>query len=372
MTDSARTVFLTILLTGFVAGCATVQEGKRQSAYESLVAPHREKAARLTSEGKLRDAAEAWKVALTIDPSDAISLEESKKLNERIKQAIAERFARGQDALKRNAHLEARHHFLAVLSLDPSNAEAFAALQNQVREVRQVNHTVRAGESLASIAQQYYGDRSRSEVIWETNNLPPNPKLSPGTVLKIPEIPGLPFGRSDAVASKPRPEAGAPPSAKPEQAEETPYTNPALEEAREQLEKGDFVVALATIDQFLGQNPRNGEAVELKRTVLLQHGKTLLDQSKLSDSYATLTQLSRLSPRDTNVTSLLSNVRGRLVQQHYNQGIRLYREEKLPAAIHEWRTVLQYEPNHEGAKKNIDTAERLLKGLQERQQKQGR
>ncbi len=69
---------------------------------------------------------------------------------------------------------------------------------------------------------------------------------------------------------------------------------------------------------------------------------------------------------------MLGNVRGRLVQQHYNQGIRLYREEKLAAAISEWRSVLQYEPNHEGAKRNIETAERLLKGLQERQQKQGR
>ena len=85
-----------------------------------------------------------------------------------------------------------------------------------------------------------------------------------------------------------------------------------------------------------------------------------------------LTQLARLSPRDANVTTLLGNVRGRLVQQHYNQGVRLYREEKLPAAIHEWRTVLQYDPNHEGAKKNIESAERLLKGLQERQQKQSR
>lgn len=52
--------------------------------------------------------------------------------------------------------------------------------------------------------------------------------------------------------------------------------------------------------------------------------------------------------------------------------IRLYREEKLPAAIAEWRSVLQYEPGHEGAKRNIEQAERLLKGLEARQQKQGR
>ena len=88
----------------------------------------------------------------------------------------------------------------------------------RVREVRQINHTVRAGKSLASIAQLYYGDRSRSEVIWETNQLPPNPKLTPGSVLKIPEIPGLPFDRPLA----------PPVLTKPEVTEVGPSANPAL------------------------------------------------------------------------------------------------------------------------------------------------
>jgi hypothetical protein len=35
------------------------------------------------------------------------------------------------------------------------------------------------------------------------------------------------------------------------------------------------------------------------------------------------------------------------------------------------RSVLQYDPAHEGAKRNIEQAERMLKGLQVRQQKQG-
>ena len=348
-----------------------MQEGKRQSGYEALVAPHRDKAAQLTAQGKLREARETWKVALTIDPQDAIALEESRKLDERIQQAASERLARGQEALKRGAHLDARGHFLAVLALDPANREAFAALQNQVREVKQINHTVRAGESLASIAQQYYGDRSRSEVIWETNQLPPSAKLKPGMVLRIPEIPGLPFGRQEAPVSRPRPESTLPP-AKTEPAEETPYVNPVLAEAKEALESGDYNEAISTIDQFLSQNPRSLEALELKRGALLQHGRALLDQNRLTDSYSAFTQLAKLSPRDTGVTALLGKVRGRLVQQHYNQGIRLYREEKLPAAIHEWRAVLQYEPNHEGAKRNIQTAEQLLRGLKERQQKQGR
>ena len=368
MTAMARKLSLTIVLSSFIAACATVQDGSRQPAFESLVAAHRDKAAQLAAQGRLREALHSWKVVLTIDPKDAVALEESKKLDERIKQAAAERLARGQEALKRNAHLEARSHFLAVLALEPANPDAFTALQHQVLEIKLVNHTVRAGESLASIALQYYGDRSRSEVIWETNQLPPNPRLKPGMLLKIPEIPGLPFGRQDG---RLRPES-APPVSKPEPADEAPYANPALAEAKDALESGEYSSALSILDQFLSQNPRSGEAVELKRNVLLQQGKALLDENKLADSLAALTQLSRLSPRDGNVATLMGNVRGRLVQQHYNQGIRLYREEKLPAAIHEWRTVLQYEPNHESAKKNIQTAERLLKGLQERQQKQGR
>lgn len=369
----SRSVQRVFLLGGLalLAGCAATGGGG-SSANESLLAPQRQKAAALAAQGNLRGASDAWKVALTIDPRDTVALEESRKIDDQIKQAVNDRLARGKEALKRNVHLEARGHFLAVLALEPGQREAFEALQTQVREVRQVNHTVRVGESLAAIAQFYYGDRIRSEVIWETNQLPPNPKLTPGMVLKIPEIPGLPFGRPDP-ATKTQPGGGAPAApAKGEVSEEGLYANPALGAAREALERGDYVLALATVDRFLGQNPRNGEATDLRRSVLLQQSRNLLEQNRLIDAYSAANQLLKIYPKDSAVTALLGQVRSRLVQQHYSQGLQLFREEKLPAAVAEWRIVLQYDPAHEAAKKNIDQAERLLKGLQERQQKQGK
>ena len=379
MKDRERAKLMVLLAAmSMVAGCAAGPGGSAPtgpSAFEALAAPQRQKAVALAAQGNLRAAADAWKVVLTIEPRDAVALEESKKIDEQIKQAVADRLARGREALKRNVHLEARSHFLAVLAMEPGNREAFEALQIQVREVRQVNHTVRAGESLTSIAQLYYGDRTRSEVIWENNQLPPNPKLTPGTILKIPEIPGLPLGRPDPpVSTAKTPPAGSTPAAggKSESAEEELYANPALGAAREAMERGEFILALSTVDRFLGQNPRNTEAVDLRRTVLLQQSRSLMEQNKLLDAYNSAFQLVKSNPKDSTATSLLTQVRGRLVQQHYSQGMQLFRDEKLPSAISEWRTVLQYEPAHDGAKRNIDQAERLLKGLQERQQKQGK
>jgi cytochrome c-type biogenesis protein CcmH/NrfG len=65
---------------------------------------------------------------------------------------------------------------------------------------------------------------------------------------------------------------------------------------------------------------------------------------------------------------LLRQARERAAQQHYAQGLQLYREEKLQEAIVQWKSVLEYEPDHANAKKNIEQAERLLRSLQQRQQ----
>ena len=369
--------FFAIGLAAFLSGCATTSGpdgaggGLAPSKFEALVAPHRERAAVLEAQGDLREAFNEWKVALTIDPKDGAAAQAKSKLEERLDQAVASALTRARDALKRGVNLEARRHFLAVLALDPANRAAFEALQNEAKEVRVLSHTVRAGDTLASIAGLFYGDRSRGEVIWETNQLPPNPKLTPGMVLKIPEIPGVPFVRLDSAPKDPRVQGSPPPEPpKAEAVEGVPYVNPTLADAKEALERGEFVTALAGVDRFLAQNPRSADAVELKRNVLYQQGKVLFEQKKYPDSFAALNQLAKLAPKDTEVSTLLGSVRSRLVQDHYNQGIRLYREEKLAAAINEWRSVLQYDPNHEAAKKNIDQAERLLKGLQQRQQKQ--
>jgi tetratricopeptide (TPR) repeat protein len=343
------------------------------SPRQQLAATHRDRAQQLERSGDLRQALDEWKIALTIDPSDAAAQAGRRRLETRLEQTIGERLGHGREALTKGDHLEARRHFLAVLAMDPANQTAFSALQNDVKEIRFVPHTVKAGETLATIAERYYGDRARSEVIWETNQLPPNPRLTAGMLLKIPEIPGVPFVLPE-LRPRPPPEAVARPEAppvdpvRPGGGGEVVEINPLLVGAREALEKGEYQVALADVDRVLASNAQNPDAAELKKAVLYGLGKTQLGQRKYDESARTLTQLARLAPNYQDSPALLRQARERAAQQHYAQGLQLYREEKLEEAIVQWKAVLEYEPEHANAKKNIDQAERLLRSLQQRQQ----
>ncbi len=358
--------------------------GPAAIARDPLAARHRQQAEALERDGQLRRAAEEWKIVLTITPTDARARESLRALQARIDQLVAERIDEGRKALARGVQVEARRKFLAALALDPSSRPAFDALQSDTREVEFLSHTVRAGDTLSSLAQRYYGDRSRSEVIWETNQLPPNPRLAPGTTLKIPEIPGVPFVHPEArkpapvVAAVPTPDVPRPgPAPTPGPApvgpapkeEYTPEVNPLLAEAREALERSDYPDALGTVDKYLAGKPGDREGLTLKKQALYGQAKGQIEARQYPESIQSLTLLARLQPDYEDAPALLKQARTRLVEQHYTQGVRFYREEKLKEAISEWRVVLEMDPNHANARRNIDQAERLLRGLEQRMKK---
>jgi tetratricopeptide (TPR) repeat protein len=373
-----------------LGGCATLTSSTPSEpgagdpiARDPLAARHRQQAEALERDGQLRRAAEEWKIALAIAPGDAQARESLRALQARIDQVVAERLDEGRKALARGVHVEARRKFLAALALDPSNRAAFDALQSDTREVEFITHTVRAGDTLTALAQRYYGDRSRGEVIWETNQLPPNPRLAAGSTLKIPEIPGVPFVHPEArrpapvVAAIPTPDVprpgaapGAPaPAAPPTKEEFTPEVNPLLAEAREALERSDYPDAIATLDKFLSGKPGDREGLTLKKQALYGQAKSQMQARQYGESIQSLNQLARLQPDYEDVPALLRQARTRIIEQHYTLGVRYYREEKLREAIAEWRVVLEMDPGNANARRNIDQAERLLRGLEQRMKK---
>jgi tetratricopeptide (TPR) repeat protein len=335
-------------------GCGVLSFGGAAGRH-SVADSYRAKAQLYERDGALRAALESVKVALTLEPDDATARALKVRLEARIERAVAEHVQRARAAAARRDYLEARRDYLAALALEPTNTTAFEGLRNDVQEVRFVLHTVRPGETLGSIAELYYGDHTRSEVIWEINQLGRNPRLTVGASLRVPEIPGMPFLVT--------PRDG---SAEPSRDDVAPEVDPLLAEAREALDRQDFAEALADVDRVLAGNPHHPEGGELKKSILYTLGKTRLTEKRYDESYRALIQLSRLAPKYEDAGELAREAHTGLVQQRYNEGLRLYREEKLEDAIVQWRAVLELDPRHSNARKNIEQAEQILKKLDER------
>jgi tetratricopeptide (TPR) repeat protein len=336
----------------------------------TVAAPHRQKAIALEQKGDLRRALDELKIALTINPEDSAAREGRRRLEARLDGAVTGRVRLGQEALRRGAPLEARRHFLAALALDPTNRAAATALRDEIGDVRFLTHTVARGETLGTIAERYYGDRTRADLLWEANQLPPSPRLSPGTKLRVPEIAGVPF--RVPVPAAPTSDPGASPPATGEQPSEDigPLeVNPLLADAREAVERKEYEVALAAVDRLLEGNPRQPEWVDFKKAILYDYGRARLEQTQYDDAYRTLSQLAKLDPKYRDAPILLGQARAGAMQMHHNEGIRLYREEQLEAAIAHWRAVLEYDPSHVEARRNIEQAERILRTLRDRQRK---
>jgi len=171
----------------------TAAAAPAQWSRDALAAAHNDRANQLEQQGGLRQALEERLVALTINPRDRKALDAQKRLEGRITQESAALVQEAKALLGRGLVGEAQQRLLVALSLDPTNRPAFESLQNDVREVMSIVHTVRAGDTCPALAELYYGDRLRCEVIAETNRLALNVPLRPGQKLKIPEIPGVPF-----------------------------------------------------------------------------------------------------------------------------------------------------------------------------------
>ena len=146
--------------------------------------------------------------------------------------------------------------------------------------------------------------------------------------------------------------------------------NPLLAEAREALDRKDWTRPSSDVDRFLAEQPRQSRRDRRSRSRRsISRARRSSTRGSTTSPIATLVQLARLQPDYEDSAKLLQQARTRAIEQHYTQGLRLYHEEKLAEAISEWRLVLDLDPQHANAKKNIDQAEKLLKALDQRKKK---
>jgi len=328
---SRRRALALVLLALAAGGCASLSTGTPTSALtgvptaDQLAAPHRAQAEALERGGHLRQAAEAWTTALALAPDHEPSRQARKRLRERMERELAEHMKEGWHALARDDAADAHRHFLAALAIDPNSQAAQQALR-----------ATPAPPASAADAKANGADARANSADARANSADARANGADA--------------RANGADAKANGAVARPVSLTP--------SSPRLDTmAKPRVESNSTARPLtASLPRPLGEDVRKPDA-------LYAAAQAHLAEQRDEDAHRALAQLVKVSPGYKDSATLLRNVRARLVQQRYQEGLRLLREERLEAAIEQWRGTLELDPKHANARRNIEQAERMLRTL---------
>jgi tetratricopeptide (TPR) repeat protein len=178
-----------------VASCAQAPPSKPPPAHPPD--HYISKAQEFEARGDLIEALEQYKVALTVDPENQLAKEKIGQIESKLGKLAEEHYQNGLEFHRKGEYSRARQEFLTTLRFNPDHPEAKKMLQEHVLGEQKVKgyvvHTIRSGESISMLAQKYYGDLGKFQIIAEYNQLEDATKVRIGQEIKVPVVEGIPF-----------------------------------------------------------------------------------------------------------------------------------------------------------------------------------
>ena len=300
--------------------------------------------------------------------------------------------------------------------IQTDSGETAEPLPGEIITVKRfIIHKVQPEETLSKLAQRYYGDLTKFDVIAKFNDILDGTNVRVGQELKIPEVEGLPFlveGKVEETRTatvpeeKPVAEAGAEkPEAtkiirKPVSIED--QTANYRELGVELYKNKEYSDAIIELDKVLNVNPDDQEAqkymalahfeqgrqsfdnkaysqaetefeaslkynqncpdcrdymnkIEKKRSANLRdEAIALYNQKKFKEAIVKFEAVVKNDPKDSGVLAYLE-------KSHFQQGLILFGKEDYLAARDEFKTALEYNKNCNQCEKNIQKSEDAYK-----------
>jgi len=253
---------------------------------------------------------------------------------------------------QKNALIPARKEFLAALYYNPGHKEALLYLKEKIPGEEYMVYEVKKGETLKEIARKKYGDPQKEFIIAYFNDLPPNARPAPQTMLRLPILETLKV-REKIETEEEYLEPPERPSANIEEL---------LATAKGHLTARRYKESIAVAEKILETDPTNKEARGLISLAYYQNGKALIQTKKFPEALAAL---NRVDPGYKDVKESILYAKKQISEAHYLQGVKFFTEQELEKAIQEWETTLAYDPNHPKARRDIESARGLLQRLKE-------
>ena len=238
-----------------------------------------------------------------------------------------------------------------------------------------VTHTVQPGESLSKLAQMYYGDYKKYDLIVKFNSLEDATSVQFGQQIKIPEVDGVPFLAEGKVREtiEAEPSEGVAkvekiPSEEKGVGEEQPTMEDQLANYRELgielFENKQYVEAISEFDKVLNANPKDSVTREYLAKSHFQHGLALFNKD---DYLAARGEFEATLKYDKNCAKCEENIKKceeMYKDVHYDKGLSFFENEELADAIREWELVYDLDPNYKDVDRNLKKARTLQERLE--------
>jgi len=331
-----------------------------QEPVASAAAPssdvYRNKAINYERAGEFLKAIEMWKIVGYLSPADKETIKKIDDLQRQADLAAESHFERGVTYYQKGAAASARKEFLLTLLYNPDHRNALDYLKNKLAGEDYVQHVVKKGDTLQSIAQKFYNDPQKVFLISYFNNFDKQTTLIADMNIKIPILeisePGQTSEDYDPTI---------------EEAEEPPVKTVEIDIAGF-LAKGTALLnakkyqeALSAAESVLKHESNNSAALNIVNAANYELGKIASTAKKYSEA---LKYFSRVNTGYRDVKNVIITTQNLLAEVYYNTGVKYYVNDKIEQAIREWNETLALNPKHPRVSKDIENAQNLLKKLQ--------
>lgn len=225
---------------------------------------------------------------------------------------------------------------------------------------RFVIHTVQAEETLSKLAQMYYGDLSKFDVIAKFNDI--GTSLRVGQELKIPEVEGLPFlveGKVEETKTvalpKDQPLTGAG-TEKPKAAEisEKPIavedqTGNYRELGIELYKNKEYSDAIIELNKVLSVNPADQTALNYMALAYFEKGRQSFDTKAYSQAEQEFEASLKYNKDCPGCRDYINKIEKKSRANLREEAIALYNQKKFKDAIVKFEAVVKNDPKDSGA-----------------------
>jgi tetratricopeptide (TPR) repeat protein len=242
---------------------------------------------------------------------------------------------------------------------------------------RYITHTVQPEETLSKLAQMYYGDLKKYDVIAKFNNLEEVTPLRVGQELKIPEVEGLPFFAEGRVEETKM--ASIPPKTPEPEEEPKQQVKEAIDQKQITIEdqainyrelgielfnNKEYKAAIIEFQKVLNVKPDDSMTREFLAKSHFQQGLILFGKD---DYLVARDEFKAALQYDKNCDKCEENIQkceDTYKEIHYDKGLAYFGDQKLADAIAEWEMVHSLDPNYKDVSKNLTKAKTLLERLE--------